>query len=77
MPWWLAGMPPKTDKSKRQVYRSALHLHFAACTRLIVSCLSWVNTSLLWTVTPYQVDSVLFVLGEHLPTVNSYTLPGW
>ena len=31
MPWWLAGMPPKTDKSKRQVCRSALHLHFAAC----------------------------------------------
>ena len=30
MPWWLAGMPPKTDKSKRQVCRSALHLHFAA-----------------------------------------------
>ena len=31
MPWWLAGMPPKTDKSKRQVCRSALHLHVAAC----------------------------------------------
>ena len=26
-------MPPKTDKSKRQVCRSALHLHFAACMR--------------------------------------------
>ncbi len=31
MPWWLAGMPPKTDKSKRQMCRSALYLHFAAC----------------------------------------------
>ena len=32
----LAGMPPKTDKSKRQVCRSALHLHFAACKSLYI-----------------------------------------
>ena len=39
-----------------------------------MSCLSWVNASLLWTVTPYQVDIVLFVSSEPLPTVNSYTV---
>ena len=45
-------MPPKTDKSKRQVCRSALHLHFAACyTR-------WLHVSIRYLNTLYHVHYV-------------------